>query len=560
MAEVKVIAANLNPNRNKSVKKNKLNVCAYARVSTDSEEQLTSYSSQIKHYSEVIKANPDWNFVGVYADEGISGTQVKNRVEFARMIDDAMKGKIDIIIAKSISRFARNTLDTLKYVRKLREKNIDVYFEKENIHTLNLDSEMFLTLFSAFAQAESESTSQNVKMGLIAKMKQGEPIGNQNCYGYIWNPQTKKHEINEKQAIVVRRIFEMYASGVGGRTIAKRLNADGIPTYLGRKWTQSSINRITQNVTYVGDLLGQKAYTCDPISHKKQLNYGEKEQYYVKDHHDAIITRDIWDKCQEILKKRNGNITTDSKKHSLYSLRYDLSGKMKCGFCNSIYVRRHGTKKKDGTTTIYWNCYQRVEDKTYCNHAHLTRDDVIKSAFVELYNYISKNKSKTKDKLLNAIKKVIREDNYKKKLSIVENDLAGLRDKLSKLVDMKLDGVIDNDVYIDKEREIKNQINNIEENKNELLRQKDLNDSLSNRINAIESIIQDSNELDEFDSETFNNVIEQIIIGEIGEDDTPNPNVFRFVLKNGTDIKLKKCIINKTMSFGSTNRSITINN
>lgn len=161
---------------------------------------------------------------------------------------------------------------------------------------------------------------------------------------------------------------------------------------------------------------------------------------------------------------------------------------------------------------------------------------------------------------MNAIKKVIREDNYKKKLSIVENDLAGLRDKLSKLVDMKLDGVIDNDVYIDKERELKNQINNIEENKSELLRQKDLNDSLSNRINAIKSIIHDSSELDEFDSETFNNVIEQIIIGEIGEDDTPNPNVFRFVLKNGTDIKLKKCIINKTMSFGSTNRCITVNN
>ena len=145
---------------------------------------------------------------------------------------------------------------------------------------------------------------------------------------------------------------------------------------------------------------------------------------------------------------------------------------------------------------------------------------------------------------MSAIKKVIREDNYKKKLSKLENDLDSLRNKLSKLVDMKLDGVIDNNVYIDKERELKNQINNIEENKNELLRQKDLNDSLSNRINAIESIIQDSNELSKFDSETFNNIIEKIIIGEIDEDDTPNPNAFRFILKNGTDIKLKNCIIN----------------
>lgn len=159
MAQVEIIAANLKNNIKNSVKRIIKKVCAYARVSTDSEEQLTSYSSKINHYTNYIKSNPDWEFAGVYADEGISGTQVKKRTEFMRMIDDALNGKIDIIIAKSISRFARNTLDTLKYVRLLREHNVDVYFEKENIHTLELDSEMFLTLYSAFAQAESESTS-----------------------------------------------------------------------------------------------------------------------------------------------------------------------------------------------------------------------------------------------------------------------------------------------------------------------------------------------------------------------------------------------------------------
>ena len=161
MVQVEIIKADLKTNY-KSVEQRKKKVCAYARVSTDSEEQLTSYSSQIKHYSNLIKSNPDWEYVGIYADEGISGTQVKNRTEFKRMIDEALSGKTDMIIAKSISRFARNTLDTLRYVRLLREKNIDVFFEKENIHTLNLDSEMFLTLYSAFAQAESESTSMNV--------------------------------------------------------------------------------------------------------------------------------------------------------------------------------------------------------------------------------------------------------------------------------------------------------------------------------------------------------------------------------------------------------------
>lgn len=199
MPKVEIIKANNliaeEINTDKKLKK----VCTYARVSTDSEEQLTSYSSQIKYYTEKIKSNPDWKFVGIYADEGITGIQIKNRCEFQRMIDDALNDKIDIIIAKSISRFARNTVDTLNNVRLLREHNVDVFFEKENIHTLELDSEMFLTLYSAFAQAESESISQNVKMGLKSKMNRGEFVGCPECYGYNWNKQTKELEINEKK-------------------------------------------------------------------------------------------------------------------------------------------------------------------------------------------------------------------------------------------------------------------------------------------------------------------------------------------------------------------------
>ena len=194
MKEVEIITANLKVYNKDFVEKVIKKVCAYARVSTDNEEQLTSYSSQINYYTEKIKSNPEWEFVGIYADEGISGTQAKNRTEFLRMIDDALKGKIDMIIAKSISRFARNTLDTLKYVRLLREHNVDVYFEKENIHTLDMESEMFLTFYSAFAQAESESISMNIKLGYKAKMKRGEACGNPECYGFIWNKETQELE------------------------------------------------------------------------------------------------------------------------------------------------------------------------------------------------------------------------------------------------------------------------------------------------------------------------------------------------------------------------------
>ena len=551
MAQVEIIAANLKQNKINSVKTIIKRVCAYARVSTDSEEQLTSYSSQIKHYSEKIKSNPDWEFVGVYADEGISGTQVKNRTEFQKMIDDALNGKIDMIIAKSISRFARNTLDTLKYVRLLREHNVDVYFEKENIHTLELDSEMFLTLYSAFAQAESESTSMNVKMGLNAKMKRGEPVGNQNCYGFIWNEKTKELEINEEQAEVVRLIFDLYVKGLGGRTIAHKLNDMGITTYFDKKWSQSSINRVIRNEKYVGDLLGQKYYVTDPLSHKRSLNYGEKEQYYVKDHHKGIVSRNIWNKAQEILNKRNNNKKDNGRKHkTTYSLKYDFSSKIVCGHCNSTYVRRQGTKRKDGTAPIYWKCFQQVDEKRYCEHSVVMREDVLKNMFVELYNLIVKNKHKTKEKLLDAIKSTLKEENYQKDIDKLNVELDKLNTKLSKLVDMQLDGVIDKDIYVKKEQDIKSQITDIEEKINNLENIKNTNNNMTKKIKEIEKIVNAPTCIKEFDKETFDSIVERIIIGE----DSNDSNVVRFILKTGMEYKCENNRIDTSVSFGSYKR------
>lgn len=552
MAQVEIIAANLNQNEINSVKKIIKRVCAYARVSTDSEEQLTSYSSQIKHYTKMIKTNPEWEFVGVYADEGISGTQIKKRTQFKRMIDDALNEKIDMIIAKSISRFARNTLDTLKIVRELREHNVDVYFEKENIHTLELDSEMFLTLYSAFAQAESESTSMNVKMGLNAKMKRGEPVGNQNCYGYIWNEETKELEINEEQAEVIRLIFALYIKGLGGRTIAHKLNDKGIPTYFNKKWSQGSISRIIKNEKYVGDLLGQKYYVVDPLSHKRCLNYGEKEQYYVKDHHIGIIDRETWNKAQEILNKRNNNKKEKGREHrTTYSLKYDFSSKIVCGHCNSTYVRRQGTKRKDGTAPIYWKCFQQVDEKRYCEKSKFIRDDVLKDMFVELYNTIVKNKHQTKAKLLEAIKGTLKEDNYQKDIDKLSIDLEKLDTKLSKLVDMKLEGIIDKDTYIKKEQEIKSQIEDLEERITNLQSQKNTNNNISKKIKEIEKIVNAPTCLKEFDKEVFDSIVERIIIGDASSDE----QVIRFILKTGVEYKCKENNrIDTSVSFGNYKR------
>ena len=545
MAQVEVIAANLKTNIKNSVKKLIKRVCAYARVSTDSEEQQTSYSSQIKHYSQSIKENPEWEFVGIYADEGISGTQVKKRTEFKRMIDDALKGKIDIIIAKSISRFARNTLDTLKYVRLLREHNVDVYFEKENIHTLNLDSEMFLTLFSAFAQAETESISQNVKMGLQAKMKRGEPVGNPTCYGYKCGEEKGTIEIVEKQAEVVKDIFNWYISGLGYKLIAKKLNDLGILSFTGKKWCNTSIKCIIVNEKYVGDIRSQKSYSVDPLTHKTVKNYGEKEQYYVKDHHQPIISRETWNIAQTILKERNSK--SSSGHNSVHAMHYPFSKKIVCGLCGYNFVRRMRSRKY---TRIYWKCWERTANQD-CNAISL-REEYIEEMFIQIYNHIVLNKHKTKEKLLSAIKETITDNNCKTKIDKFNKEKEVLQNRLSNLIDMKLDDFSNKEAYILKEQEITERLKFITNETQAYEELEKENKTLSKKLKEIESILAEPQTLAEFNRETFENIVGRIVVGEKDENGNENLNVVRFILKTGSeyvyDIKDNG---NNSVSFGT---------
>ena len=302
MAEVEVIRASEGTvNRRRGYegtgwKLERKKVAAYVRVSTDGEEQINSFQSQKQYYTEKISKNTDWAFVGVYSDEAITGTKTVKREGFLNMIKDCMDGQIDIILTKSISRFSRNLVDTLQYVRMLKEKNIAVIFEKENINTLSMESEMALALLSTLAQNEVESLSANVKMGIKMKMKRGEMMGFNGCLGYDYHSEDKSITVNEEEAEIVRWIFEQYLMGYGAYTIAKQLVQLGKRNKKGKVvWTDSGVRGIISNEKYKGDLLLGKTFTVDPISKRRLENMGEEDQFYINQHLEPIVSVDLWE-------------------------------------------------------------------------------------------------------------------------------------------------------------------------------------------------------------------------------------------------------------------------
>ena len=490
MAEVQIIKPSIDAKHIENITKRtkKKKVCAYCRVSTDMEDQRTSYLSQINHYTDYIKKNKDWEFAGIYADDGITGTQIKKRDEFIRMIDDCKSGLIDIIIAKSISRFARNTVDTLNTVRMLRSLDIDVYFEKENIHTLTMDSEMFLTLYSAFAQAESESTSQNVKMGYRAKMKRGEPCGSIACYGFDWDKNTKELSINEKQAKVIKKIFNYYLSGDGSTVIARKLTEEGIPAPAGGKiWHPGVIKDILRNVKYVGDLCGQKFFVENPISHKLLRNRGQQPMYYVSNHHEGIIDRATFDKVQDIYSSRSKTIKNGKEYCEKFSLRYTFSSMIYCENCGKTFVRRYTKyKNKDGVV-----------------HDH----DLIKK-----------------------IKEVISKDNSEEKLRNINKKIENVKERMSKLIDLNINTVLDNDVFTTKNLELNKELMDLENERRNILNSKIYIQKEEKRLKAIEKELSKSSTIYRFDDEVFKKLISKVIMGDYEEDGSYNPNVVKFVL------------------------------
>ena len=377
------------PKAEQDAMKRKLQVAAYCRVSTEEEEQQSSYEAQCSYYTDKIMTNPEWTMAGIFADEGITGTSTKKRDDFNRMIRKCKKGKINLILTKSISRFARNTLDTINYTRMLRAMGIGIYFEKENINTLDMDSEMLITMLGAFAQAESESISRNVAWGKRKAIQAGKVYVNFNrLYGYFLKDDGTPG-INTEQAESVKFMFTRYMAGDTTRTIARKLDEAGVPTPSGKTaWEAATIKAILKNEKYCGDVLAQKTFKDSVIGGKIQKNNGQLPQVLVQNNHPAIISRELYYEVQEEMKRRTATqcpSTKSSTGRTRYSSKYALSERLVCGECGTLYRRCTWTIR--GKKKIVWRCVSRLDHGIkYCKQSPTMEETALQTAIMEAVN------------------------------------------------------------------------------------------------------------------------------------------------------------------------------
>ena len=363
-----------------------LRVAAYCRVSTDKDEQEKSFEAQTGYYTDKIMENNEWQMAGIYADEGKSGTQAPKRKDFMRMIRDCKSGKIDLIITKSVQRFARNTMDTLEYSRMLKALGIGIIFETQGLDTRKMSNEFMLTVFASMAQNESENISANVKWGRQKAFKKGSVhFAYKTFLGYRKGADGKP-EIVPEEAEIIRRIYMDFLSGTSLKDIAANLTADGVPTAKGNEiWTREVVQSILRNEKYVGDALLQKTFVENCLTHKSKTNDGELPQYYVKDNHPAIIERGMWNQTQEELTRRGGKrkvkevgTTTEQGK---YSSKFALTELLICGECGTPY--RRCTWSRNGKKKIVWRCISRLDyAKKYCKESPTVEENILQDAII----------------------------------------------------------------------------------------------------------------------------------------------------------------------------------
>ncbi len=499
-----------------------LRVAAYCRVSTSLEAQEGSYEAQVAYYRDKIQENPNWNNAGIYADDGKSATNTKKRDDFNAMIDDCMAGKIDMVLTKSVSRFARNTVDSLQTIRKLKEKNIAILFEKENINTLDGSGELLITILSSQAQEESRNLSENTKWGITRRFENGIiSVNHKKFMGYTKDDKGNLVIVDE-EAEIVRRIFRMYLEGSSLVQITRSLEEDKIKTVTGKdKWNSSVISKMLSNEKYMGDALLQKTYTVDFLSKKRLKNDGIVPQYYIEDNHEAIIPKELFYKVQEE-KARRASINKSAvtrknnkmkKKRSKYSSKYALTEILICEECGHPYRRQVWSKY--GQKSAVWRCENRLKNgsKSSCKHAPTLKEEQVHDAIMKAINNVVED---TGDFIGAFRENVIRiigsystkeiPSEYDEKIDSLQKEMLELIEKNAKL------GAVTEDFDHDYKR-ISDEINQLKKAKLRLIEEKKQAHRYGERLDEMESTIKTVRpQVREFDEELVRRLIDTIKI------------------------------------------------
>ena len=479
----------------------KLRVAAYCRVSTDSEEQETSYEAQIEHYTEFIGKNPSWELAGIYADSGISGTNTKKRDEFNRLIDDCMAERVDMVITKSISRFARNTLDCLKYIRQLKDKGIAVFFEKEGINTLDAKGEVLLTIMASLAQQESQSLSQNVRLGLQYRYQQGKVQVCANRFLGYDKDEDGNLVINPEEAEVVKRIYREYLSGKSYYQIGQELSADGIRTAAGNDyWLASTLKKILTNEKYIGDALLQKTVTVDFLNKKRVANKGIVPQYYVENSHPAIIPRELFMQVREEMQRR-ARLETGTGKRRVYSGKYALSHLVYCAHCGDLFRRSQWLIR--GEHLPVWRCVSRLEKKKSdidCQSRTFFEAD-LQAAVVTAFNQTIKLKDEFLPGMRLAVERALGSSNAPR-VNEIDTRLEALQKKLIKKANAKQDL-----------SELADELEMLRDEKQALLLEDANRKAAKERFDELEAFLDgQQTEVTEYDEQLVRRLIERITV------------------------------------------------
>ncbi len=489
-------------NKSDFTERSKMRVAAYCRVSTDSDAQLESLDTQIKHYESYIKANPEWQYSGIYCDEGVSGTKKEKRHELLRMIADCEDKKIDLIVTKSISRFARNTTDCLELVRKLLAIGVFIYFEKENINTGSMESELMLSILSGLAESESVSIAENNKWSAKRRFQNGTFKISYPPYGY--DSVDGKLVINESQAEIVRFIFAEILSGKGTGKIADYLNCRGVPSKKSGHWTATTIRGMVGNEKYTGDTIFQKTYTDD--SFNRHYNYGEKDQFLIKNHHDAIISREDFDAAQAIIEQHCKEKNVD-KYQDKYQNRYPFSGKIICGQCGGKFKRRiHST----GRHNIAWCCTNHITDAKKCSMKYIPGSD-FEYAFVTMINKLIFGHQVVLKPLLIGLRGINSEDSVAK-LHALDKKLEENAEQRKVLVTLQTRGYLEPAVYNKGNNELLQEAERIQRQKESISR---FINSDNINLHEVSELLQYATKaamLKGFDGELFTRFIERILV------------------------------------------------